>query len=121
MAPRTPTTQNKEKAETQGPAPDPTASLAAAIAIFDEEFDKLKLEGKISAISGYLGRIPKNGYNKFNDYHYVLESDLVEAIRAYLAAARILIYPSVKDHQLITFEKQPGENRVRDTLTDVVY
>lgn len=115
------TTQNKEKAETQGPPPDPTASVAAAIALLDEEFKTLKLEGKISTISGYLGRVPKNGYNKFNDYKYVLESDLVEHIRSYLAAARILIYPTVKEHTLTVFEKQPGDNRQRDHLTEVLY
>lgn len=117
------TTDSKEKRETQGKAPDPTEALAAAIAIFDEEFEKLNIHGKIATISGYLGRIPKNGYNKFNDYNYVLESDLVEAIRYYLAAARILIYPdSFKEHTVYTFEGQTtGErSRQRDVLTDSI-
>jgi len=111
--------QNKEKVETQGPAPDPAASLAAAIEIFDDEFASLKIEGKIATISGYLGRIPKNGWNKFNEYAYVLESDLVEAIRAYLAAARILIYPSVKETNTHFFE--PINGKMKDPLTSVLY
>lgn len=113
-------TQNKEKVETQGPPPDPTQAISAAIAVFDEEFEKLNLQGKIATISGYLGRIPKNGWNNFNSYAYVLESDLVEHVRYWLAAARILIYPTVKEHQLITFERQAGE-RARDHLTEIVY
>lgn len=111
--------QNKEKVETQGPPPDPAASLAAAIEIFDDEFATLKIEGKIATISGYLGRIPKNGWNKFNEYAYVLESDLVEAIRAYLAAARILIYPSVKETNTHFFE--PINGKMKDPLTSVLY
>lgn len=115
-----PTTENKEKAEIQGPAPDPTQALSAAIDMFDEEFSTLNLFGKIATISGFIGRVPKNGYNKFNDYRYVLESDLVEHIRYWLSAARILIYPTVKEHTLITFERVAGE-RQRDHITEVLY
>ena len=111
--------QNKEKVEEQGPAPDPAAALAAALVIFDEEFASLNLHGKIATISGYLGRIPKNGFNKFNEYWYVLESDLVEAVRAYLAAARILIFPSVHEHSTHFFE--PINGKMKDPLTEVLY
>ena len=117
-------TNTDEKRETQGPAPDPTAALASALEIFNEDFKELNLHGKIAAISGHLGRIPKNGYNKFNGYAYVLESDLVEAIRYYLAAARILIYPeSIREHTVFTFEGQTTgqNNRNRDILTDNIY
>jgi hypothetical protein len=123
LATRKTTTSSKEKEEHQGPAPDPTQALSAAIALFDEDFEKLNLRGKIATISGYLGRIPKNGYNKYNDYWYVLESDLVEAIRYYLAAARILIYvKEIRLHEVYTFEtsNQPGQ-RARDILTDNIY
>lgn len=117
------TTSNKEKEESQGPAPDPTAALAAALEIFNDDFRELNLQGKIAVISGHLGRIPKNGHNKFNDYWYVLESDLVEQVRYYLAAARILIYPKeIRQHTVHTFSDQPlgpGERR-RDIFTDNV-
>jgi hypothetical protein len=126
MAPRTPSKgSNSEKTETQGPPPDPTQALSAAIAMFDEEFKTLNLQGKIATISGFLGRIPKNGYNKFNNYWYVLESDLVEHVRYWLAAARILVYPeSFREHTVFTFDGiQTGQGKQRDVLTDniVVY
>lgn len=120
MATRKPTTSNKEKDEIRGAAPDPTSALSAAIAMFDEEFAELNLWGKLATISGFLGRIPKNGHNKFHDYWYVLESDLVEHIRYYLAAARILIYPhEIREHHVHTFE--PINGKQRDILTDSIY
>lgn len=119
MPRRTPTTQNAEKTETQGPPPDPTQALSAAIAAFDEGFKDLKLQGKISTISGFLGRIPKNGWNNYNKYNYVLESDLVEHIRYWLAAARILIYQSVKDWRVA--ETAVRDNRAGDPRTDILF
>jgi hypothetical protein len=126
LAPSKPSASNKEKEERQGAAPDPTTALTAALEIFTDDWKELNLHGKIAAISGYLGRIPKNGHNKFNDYWYVLESDLVEAIRWYLAAAKILIFPEmIREHTVYTFtDHQLGQGeRRRDILTDniVVY
>ena len=118
MATRT-KTENKEKQELQGPPPDPTVALSAAIAMFDEEFKDLKLEGKISTIAGFLGRVPKNGWNKFNSYAYVLESDLVEHVRYWLAAARILIYPTVKEWTVT--DREATEKRSGDPRTDILY
>lgn len=94
-------------------------ALSAAIAMFDEEFEKLKLKGKISAISGFLGRVPKNGHNNFNNYDYVLESDLVEHVRYWLAAARILIHPTVKEWRVS--DREATERRSGDPRTDVLY
>lgn len=122
--------ETDERSIKQGPAPDPTTALRAALEIFSEGADgeqdwkKLNLHGKIAAISGHLGRIPKNGHNNFNNYDYVLESDLVEAVRYLLAAARILIFPEAfREHTVFTFEGQSREGRPRDILTDsiVVY
>lgn len=118
------TKPNPEKEEHQGPPPDPTQALSAAIAMFDEEFEKLNLHGKLATISGFLGRIPKNGWNKYNSYSYVLESDLVEHVRYWLAAARILIYPeTIREHTVHTYDGQNVGGRQRDPLTDniIVY
>lgn len=112
-------TNTSEKQERQGAAPDPTMALSAAIAAFDEEFEKLTLKGKIATISGFLGRVPKNGHNKFNNYDYVLESDLVEHVRYWLAAARILIHQSVKEWHVS--EREATSNRSGDPRTDVLY
>lgn len=79
------------------PINDPTANTRAAIAVFDEEFQKLNLFGKIARISGFLGAVPKRGFNAFHKYHYVTEGDLVGAVRQYLAAANIVMIPDVTD------------------------
>jgi hypothetical protein len=118
-AAKKPSTENEEKVEAQGAPPDPSKALSAAIAAFDDEFEKLKLEGKIATISGFLGRIPKNGWNKYNKYTYVLESDLVEHIRYWLAAARILIYPTIKEWRVS--DTVASEKRAGDPRTDILY
>jgi len=112
MSPR----MRKEGTVNQGPAPDPDDAIKAALATFNEDWAELNLAGKISRISGHLGRIPKNGWNSFNSYPYVLESDLVEAIRYFLAAADILIYPSVVDWRVTD-----GLGKSGDSRTDVLY
>jgi hypothetical protein len=67
----------------------------AALAVFDDEFKTLNLWEQIAHISGFLGAVPKRGYNAFHKYNYVMESDLVSIVRQYLAAAGIVIIPNV--------------------------
>lgn len=119
--------QTDERIVKQGPPPDPTASIAAAMEIFSEDHEgnpdwkELNLYGKLAAISGYIPRIPKNGHNNFNNYDYVLESDLVEAVRFLLAAARILVFPEMfREHTVHTFEGQLRDGKPRDILTDSI-
>ena len=124
VAGRTRGRETDERSVKQGAAPDPMEALSKALEIFDDEFTKLNIHGKIATISGHLGRIPKNGFNKFNNYPYVLESDLVEWVKYYLAAARILVYPeSFRVHEVYTFDGVLRDGKQRDILTDniVVY
>lgn len=114
MAPRKQGNTNDERTVEQGPPPDPSKALSAAIAMFDEGFDKLNLHGKIATISGHLSRIPKNGHNNFHNYDYVLEADLVEWVKYWLAAARILIYPTIREWRV-----EPVQGK--DPRTDVLY
>lgn len=90
------------------PAPNPsldetpndgtqTDLAKAAIAVFNPDFDTLNLWGKIARITGMIGGVEKKGYNAFHKYHYVTEADLVSVVRQYLAAAGIVIIPSVVD------------------------
>lgn len=132
MAARTPRktgNSTDERTVHQGAAPDPTEAMRAALSIFSEnaegvqDWKDLNVYGKIAAISGYIGRIPKNGHNNFHNYDYVLESDLVEAVRSYLSAARILVFVEhFRVHDVHLFENQ-REGKQRDILTDnvVVY
>lgn len=87
---------------------DEASNLRAAIEILDEDFKSQNLFVKIARISGFLGAVPKRGYNAYHKYHYTLEADLVGVVRMYLAAAGIVIIPSVtaweKEGQLTTVD-----------------
>lgn len=66
----------------------------AAIEVFNPDFESLNLFQKIARITGMMGGVEKRGYNAFHKYNYTLESDLVAAVRQYLAAAGIVIIPN---------------------------
>lgn len=85
--------------------PDPNEeawNLQRAIMIFEgDEWKTLNLVQQLARISGFLGAVPKKGYNSFHKYHYVTEGDLVGAVRRYLAAAGILMIPNVTSTEQI--------------------
>ena len=58
---------------------------------------ELSLAKKLSEVAEAVGRVPKNGYNSFHKYQYVLEADLVDHIRPLLAERRVTIIPTVKE------------------------
>jgi hypothetical protein len=53
------------------------------------------LYGKLAEVVAEVGVVPKSGHNDFHDYDYVLESDLLEAVRLKLSERGVLILPSV--------------------------
>lgn len=55
------------------------------------------LHVKISGILGMVGGIPKTGYNKFQNYNYVQEADVLDAIRPKLAEQAIAVYVGITD------------------------
>lgn len=62
-----------------------------------------KTEGlvrKLAKVMGEIGRIEKRGRNDFHKYDYVLESDLVDAVRGLLAKAGVMIFPSVESYEV---------------------
>lgn len=54
---------------------------------------------KIANIMGGLDRVPKTGYNKAHDYHYVTESDVVGAVRPLMAKEKLIMMPSIKSYK----------------------
>lgn len=68
---------------------------------------------KLSKIMGELGYVPKNGYNSFHKYAYVLEADLIDAVRGKLAENKIAMLTSV--HEVTTLEH--GEKGKESLLT----
>ena len=63
------------------------------------------LTAKLAEIMGGVARIPKKGKNTFHGYEYVLEADLVEAVRDKLAAAKIFIYTVGMRTEVIEVQK----------------
>lgn len=56
---------------------------------------------KLSRISGSVGSLEKKGFNKFHQYKYVRETDLVDALRPLLAAQSIWLEQNVTSHERI--------------------
>lgn len=50
---------------------------------------------KLAEITAAVGRVPKNGFNKFHNYNYVMEADLVEACRLEYAKRHLVVLPVV--------------------------
>lgn len=84
---------------------------------------------KLAEISESIGRVPKNGYNNFHKYTYVLEADLVDHVRPLLAKNHIFIVPRVAEHlwdgelSQITFEYDiiDGDSGEKLTTSSVGY
>lgn len=56
---------------------------------------KTSLVGKLVEVTEAVGKIRKTGYNSHQKYEYMTEKDLVDAIKAELAARKILVTTSV--------------------------
>jgi hypothetical protein len=75
---------------------------------------------KLAEVANSIGRVPKNGYNSFHKYHYVMEADLVDHVRPLLSERNIFIVPRVGS-------RSQGENysdfahEIDDGLTSIVY
>lgn len=55
------------------------------------------LAKKMLAVMGAVERIPKNGENKFHNYRYVTEADMVDYLRPKLAEVGIMVWTNIKD------------------------
>lgn len=71
---------------------------------------------KLSAVMADVGYIQKDGFNSFHKYKYVTEAALVDAVRTKLAAANVMLIPSVVgvDERQITTKK--GDHSTVSTL-----
>lgn len=54
---------------------------------------------KLAKILASIGTVHKNGYNNHFKYHYITESDLVDAVRPKLAEAGVFLFTSVIDQR----------------------
>lgn len=75
---------------------------------------------KLAEVANSIGRVPKNGYNSFHKYQYVMEADLVDHVRPLLSERNVFIVPRVAG-------RGQGENytdyahELDDGLTSIIY
>jgi hypothetical protein len=50
---------------------------------------------KLAEVTAAIGRVPKSGFNKFHNYHYAMEADVVEAVRGEYAKRNLVMFPCV--------------------------
>jgi len=79
--------------------------------------DYMKLIGKLSKIMGEMGSVPKDGFNKFQNYSYVTEDALIREVRGRLAAAGLFIPVDVKEMRVT--EVAPTSKGIPQYRTDV--
>lgn len=76
-------------------------SFIDLIDIYKDDWKVMPLAAKLAKIGGALGNIPKRGWNPNQQYRFARETDLVSALRPYLAASGILITFSVTNHEIL--------------------
>jgi hypothetical protein len=76
---------------------------------------------KLAAVMAEVGRIPKNGTNEFHRYKYVLESDLVEAVRDKLASRSVFVTSSVKSVEVIELSKPTKSGEILSQKVGVLH
>jgi len=107
------------------PAPESVVDppLKQYIDVFKEDWAALPLAQKLAKITGTLENVPKKGYNQAQKYRFARETDLVAAIRPYLAAAGVIITFSVTEHEIIPRQNVDAKGlltrvRLHWTVTD---
>lgn len=66
--------------------------------------------GKLAQVMSELNRVPKRGYNKHFRYEYVMEADLVDAVRQKLADLSVMLISDVEE---VSVDERSGENGTR--------
>jgi len=67
----------------------------------------LSLVGKLVEIMGELERVPKRGFNKHQNYNYVMEADVEDMLRKLLVKYRVMIYPQLKSVSVLPPTSDP--------------
>lgn len=51
----------------------------------------------IKILGAVSGKVTKSGYNSHNKYHYVMEADLLDAVRSELVAHKVFVFSSIEE------------------------
>lgn len=69
----------------------------------------MSLHSKMAEVIGTIGTIPKNGWNDFHKYKYVLESDVVDAVSAELSKRGVAFYAASKIIEMREWQTPKGK------------
>lgn len=75
---------------------------------------KLNIFQKMNAVTSAVERIPKRGHNKFHNYDYILEADIVDGVRQPLLDNGLTIIPSVVERETERMKTADGDGRVKE-------
>lgn len=75
----------------------------------------LTLAARMCGVMGEITRIPKSGFNKFDNYYFATESDVADLIRPKMAEWGIAEVQTVLSSRFETLELADGKGRVTPT------
>lgn len=75
---------------------------------------KRSLVKKLAEVMGGMERIPKSGYNDFHKYRFVLESDVLDAVRKALAERHVILITSITGREF--YPATPPEKQHKTVL-----
>lgn len=90
------------------------------VAVDNMKNGKALLFKKMSLALAEVQRIPKTGFNKFHDYKYATEGDILDGIRPILADVGLAVFPTVeKETRAIYTYYSKGYEKGSKTVTKV--
>ena len=76
---------------------------------------------KLALVMAEVHRVPKNGRNDFHKYDYIMEGDLVDALRGKLAEQGVAVFPSVAGHTTETITERNKSATLATVTLDVTF
>lgn len=76
--------------------------------------EKKKLAGKLLEILEHMDSVPKKGYNKHQQYHYMREVDVMAALKEQLIKHKIIMSTSSK---FVDIQKKEGDKKTEFVTT----
>jgi hypothetical protein len=71
---------------------------------------------KLNTIMGLVSNVPKNGYNSFNKYKFVQESDVADIVREACLAEGVMVIPCVDSYTLTETVTKNGDKSFLTTV-----
>lgn len=78
--------------------------------------EKKNIYQRLSAIMSAVGNVPKNGYNSFNKYKFVQESDVADIVREACLLHGVMVIPRVDRYTTIETQTKAGERSMLTTV-----